>query len=992
MTRLFAVICLVSAVALAQDRASINGAVTDASGARIAGAGVELKSAATGLHRSTVTDERGVYEITPLSVGNYTLTIAAKGFRPTTVDGIDLKYGETRTIDATLAVGTASESVVVTATAEAVNRTNAEVGGVIESQEIKEIPVSGRDWASLMLLAPGAVNYGDGAQRSIQFSGHSLDDSNFTFDGVDTSGVQEQTQKADTRLNIALDSIAEFRVSTSNYTAETGAAGGAQINVVSKTGTDEFHGSAFYAVRNDALDARSPFDGSTLPPFTLNQFGASVGGPIVKDKAFFYANYEGLRQSLGQTFINFVPNAAFRAQVLAVSPALKPILDAYPMGQTPVDSVTDQLTKVASDTIREDAGMFRFDYRFNDTNTFFARYNIDNAYIDNPTDALGDHNVIPHVPSNFVLQYQRTLSAETVNEVKFGLNRANYHNWSYGTAPVAVTPGTFDGLSDTSLDTEVGTSFSYIDNLSLVRGRHTLKFGVDIRRIRLNNSGNTLTTSSVDYATNQDFINNAADSATYLQGEGVVGNRRTFYQAYAQDDFKVSPTLSLSLGLRYEYYSVAHEILNRSAVVDIAGCGGFCPKGTPYYDPNTKDFGPRVGLAWAPAALHGKTTVRSGFGIYYGGNQNDDFSDPAESAVPRYSLSSTDLPALSYPLVAFLDPANQLYSPKAIDRHRKDLYYEDWDFMVQQQLPHGWLLQAGYTGGQGHHLFDKYTVNLINPLTGTRPLAGFGSFGLKANDGNNNFNALQVSVHHRFAQGLLLQSNYMWSHGITDASTGSGSSVSFEDMACRACDRSSSNIDVRHNLTVDAIYELPFGSGKHFLTSGLASRMFGGWEVAGIGGARTGLPVNITMSRKAGAMLDGNTSSQRPNLVPGVPIYAANQSIDNWFNPAAFSMPANGTWGNLGRYIANGPGMYEIDTSLQKRFRLGERLALNFRAAAYNLFNHPIFGNPSGSIGALTGNPPAVSGSFGRITSIINTGAVGTGAPRRVEFMFRAEF
>ncbi len=992
MHRLFALICLLTISAFAQDRASINGTVTDPTGALITGAAVELKSATTGLHRTTTTNQRGIYEITPLPVGIYTLTVTNPGFKPTTVNQIDLQYGETRTIDASMVVGSTSDTVEVSATAEAVNRTNAEVGRVVESAEIKEIPVSGRDWASLMLLAPGAINYGDGAQRAIRFSGHSLDDSNFTFDGVDTSGVQEQTQKADTRLNIALDSIAEFRVSTSNYTAETGAAGGAQINVVSKAGTNELHGSTFYAVRNDALDARSPFDGPTLPPFTLNQFGASAGGPIVKDKAFFYANYEGLRQSLGQTFINFVPNAAFRAQVLAKSPALKPILDAYPMGQTPIDSVTDQLTKVASDTIREDAGMFRFDYRFNDTNTLFARYNIDNAYIDSPVDALGDHNVVPHIPSNFVLQYQRTFSPTTVNEVKFGINRANYHNWGYGTAPVAVSPGTFDGVSDTSLDTEVGTSFSYIDNLSLVRGRHTLKFGVDIRRIRLNNSGNTLTTSSISFATNDDFINNVADSASYLQGEGVVGNRRTFYQGYVQDDFKVSPTLSLNLGLRYEYYSVAHEILNRSAVVDIAGCGGFCPKGTPYYDPNTKDLGPRVGLAWAPAALHGKTTIRGGFGIYYGGNQNDDFSDAAESAVPRYSLSSIDFPALSYPLIAFLDPANQLFSPKAIDRHRKDLSYENWDFVVQQQLPQDWLLQVGYTGSQGHHLFDRYTVNLINPVTGKRPLSGFGSFGFKANDGNDNFNALQVSVHRRFTRGLLFQSNYMWSHGITDASIGSGESVSIEDMACRACDRSSTNIDVRHNLTVDAIYELPFGPGKRFLTSGLASRVLGGWELAGIGSARTGLPVNITMSRKAGALPDGNTSSQRPDLVPGVPIYAADQTINNWFNPAAFSLPANGTWGNLGRYVANGPGMYEIDSSLQKRFRIHERLALNFRAAAYNLFNHPIYKTPSSSIGALTGNPPAVSGSFGRITSIINTGAVGTGAPRRIEFMFRAEF
>jgi hypothetical protein len=977
---------------IAQDRAAINGTVTDLSGAMVISASVELNSLANGLHRKVSTNERGLYEITALPVGTYSVKISKAGFKPVEVSQIDLQFGETRTIDTRLDVGTTTDLVEVTASAETLNRTNAEIGAVIESTQIKEIPVSGRNWASLMMLAPGAVNYGDGAQRSIRFSGHSLDDSNFTFDGIDTSGIQEQTQKADTRLNIALDSISEFRVSTSNYTAETGAAGGAQINVVSKTGTNDYHGSTFYALRKDALDARSPFDGATIPPFSLHQFGGSFGGALIKNKAFFFVNYEGLRQDLGQTFINFVPNAAFRAAVLAKSPVLKPIVDAYPLGQVHIDSISDQITNVATDTIREDAGMFRFDYRFNDTNTMFFRYNIDNAYIDSPTDALGGHNVVPHIPTNVVLQYQRILSPSTINEVKFGLNRANYHNYGYGTSPVAVSVPGFDGVSDTSLDTEVGNTFSYIDNLTMVRGRHTLKFGAEIRRIQLNNSGNTLTTSSVTYATSDDFINNMADSATYLQGEGVVGTRRTFFQGYAQDEYRVTPNLTLNLGLRYEYYTVAHEILNRSAVVDILGCGGFCPKGTPYYAPNTHDFGPRVGAAWAPRALHGKTTIRSGFGIYYGGNQNDDFSDPAESAVPRYSLSSSDFPALAFPLVAFLDPKNQLFSPKSIDRHRKDLSYENWDFVIQQQLPRNWLFQVGYTGSEGHHLFDRYTINLIDPATGKRPLAGFGSFGLKANDGNNNFNALQTSLNRRFNGGFLFQANYMWSHGITDSSIGAGESVSFENQSCRACDRSSSNIDVRHNMTANAVYELPFGARKQFLTHGIGSRILGGWELAGIGSARTGLPVNISMSRKAGDVLDGNTSSQRPNLVPGVSIYAANQTIDNWFNPAAFSLPAKGTWGNAGRYLGTGPGMYEIDSSLQKRFRVTERLSLNFRAAAYNLFNHPVFSTPSGSIGSLTGNPASVNAGFGRITSIINTGAVGTGAPRRIEFMFRAEF
>lgn len=979
--------------ALAQvDHASLDGTVTDTSGARIPGAKVEAVSSETGFRRQTTTSTAGTYEIPGLAIGNYVVTISKKGFKSAEFKSVDLAVGQPRTLDAQLEVGAVSEAVQVNARVETLTRTSAEVGGLVESKQINELPVNGRNWAALMLFAPGAINYGDGAQRAIRFNGHSLDDSNFSYDGIDTSGVQEQTQKADTRLNISLDAIAEFRVSTAVYTAESGAAGGAQINVVSKSGSNVFHGTGFYALRNDALDARSPFDGSVLPPFTLHQYGGGVGGPIQKDKAFFYANYEGLRQSLGQTFINFVPNAAYRAQVLATSPVLKPILDAYPVGQTPVDSITDQITKVGTDTVREDSGMFRFDYRFNNRTTAYFRYNIDDAYIDSPQDALGTHNVVPHRPTNYVLQMLHTFSPTTVNEVKFGINRANYHNWTYGTSPVAVDIGNFDSVSDTALDTEVGTTFGYIDNLTMVRGRHTIKTGVDIRRVWLNNSGNTLTTSSLSYDTPADFINNAAASASLDVGEGVVGHRRTIYQGYVQDDFKVNPNLTLNLGLRYEYYSVMHEVHNRYAIVDILGCGGFCPKGTPYYYPNRNDWGPRVGLAWSPAMFHSKINIRTGFGIYYGGNQNDDFSDAAESAVPRYSLQQSDFPALSFPLVAFLDPANQLYSPKAVDRHRQDLSYDQWDLMVQQELPQNFLLQYGYVGGKGTHLFTRYRVNLIDPATGQRPLAGFGAFGLKANNGNDTFNALQVSLQRRFVNGFSFQMNYMYSHGITDASIGAGESVSFQNMNCRACDRSNTNIDVRHTVYLNSIYELPFGHGKRYLNQGgAASQIFGGWELSGIASARTGLPVNISMSRKANTLLDGNTSAQRPDLVPGVSIYAANPSINGWFNPAAFANPAPLTWGNLGRYAAFGPKNYELDTTLQKRFRLTERVALNVRATAYNLLNNPQWGDPSGSVGSLTGSNP-ISGGFGQITDILNTGATGSGAPRRIEFMVRAEF
>ena len=990
LLRIIAILLSLIGVSIAQDRAAINGTVTDPSGAGVGGAMVKMNSNATGFHRETVTGTTGIYEFQSLPVGTYSLSISKDGFKPYTIREVDVLFGQVRTLDSKLQLGVTSDSVEVTASTETLNRSNAEVDGVVESPQIQEIPINGRNWATLMTLAPGAINTGNGGQRSIRFDGHSLDDSNFTFDGIDTSGVQEQTQKAETRLNISLESISEFRVSTSVYTAENGAAGGAQINVVSKSGSNQFHGTLYDYLRNDKLDTRSPFDGSQIPPFRLNQFGGQLVGPVIRDKAFFFVNYEGLRQSLGQTLIGFVPSASVRDQVLSTSPVLKPIIQAFPTGVPTSDPTTDKITVQGRNSVREDAGTFRFDYRFNDANTAFVRYNIDNAYIDNPNDALGSHNVIPIIPQNLVLQFQHLFSPRTINETKFGLNRVDYHNWNYGTSPITVSTSNFDTLSDNTLDAEVGTTFSYIDNLTMIRGRHAFKIGVDIRRIRLNNSGNAIRDSSVDYQTLDDFIHNVADSASVLEGEGIRGNRRTFWMGYAQDEFKATPNLTFNLGLRYEYYTVAHEILNRAAVVDILGCGGFCPKGTPFYAPNYNNWGPRIGVAWSPSALGGKTVVRSGYGIFYGANQNDDFSDPLESAVPRYGFTSSDFLNLSYPLDQFITPQNALYTPKAIDRHRKDLYYENWNFLVQQQLPGKFQLQTGYVGGEGHHLFTRYTINRIDPVTGKRPLAQFSQFGLKTNDGNNNFNALQVSLERRFTSGFLWQTQYMWSHGIADSSIGSGESISFQNQSCRACDRSDTNIDVRHTMTSNAIYELPFGQGRRFLNDrGLASTIFGGWELSGVATASAGRPVNITLSRKASQLPDGNTGSQRPDLVPGVSIYAANQTINNWFNPSAFAIPAKGTWGDLGRYVARGPGYYEFDTALQKRFAITERMSLKFRAEAFNLFNHPIYANPSGSIGS---NPQSPSASFGAITSILNTGAVGTGTPRRLQFALRLDF
>src|SRR6266567_4837099 len=458
------------------DRSALNGTVTDQTGAVVQQVTVQAKSTSTGWVRETVTGGAGNYEMPALPAGKYQLTFTKAGFRPFVLEEIELTIGQARTVDARLRIGSQTDVVEVSATTELLNQTSAEVGGVIEATQINEIPLSGRNWATLMTLAPGAINYGGGSQREIRFNGHSLDDNNFTFDGIDTTGIQEQTQKAEPRLTISLDSIQEFRVSSAVYTAESGAAAGVQVNVVSKTGSNNFHGETFEYLRNQIFDTRSPFDDSHIPPFRLNQFGTEFGGPIIKNKFFFFANYEGLRQTLGQTYINAVPDAAFRAQVVQTSPELGPILNAFPAGQiSNGDGVSAQLRVQKSNTTREDSGMMRLDYHFSDTSTAYLRYSIDNALVDNPQDAIATRNVIPAIPQNLVLAWQKIFSPTLINEAKFGLNRSDYHNWTYGTSPITASFAGFDGVSDNTLDTEVGTSFSYIDNLTKIIGRHTLK-------------------------------------------------------------------------------------------------------------------------------------------------------------------------------------------------------------------------------------------------------------------------------------------------------------------------------------------------------------------------------------------------------------------------------------------------------------------------------------------------------------------------------------
>lgn len=966
------------------DRATLSGVVTDSTGAAIQGASVEIVSPGTGLKRNVQTNGSGAYTLSLLPIGVYSVTASQAGFRTFTMKDVRLGVGDNRTLDIVMQVSNIETTVTVEDTIAPMESTSAVVGTVIGGQQMREMPLNGRHWASLMALAPGAINTGEGNQQSIRFVGRARDDNNWTFDGLDATGVKDPRQEAALRLVISTDAIAEFRVNSTLYSAESGSGAGGQINIVSKSGSNEFHGSVFEFFRNDKMDARNPFD-TSRQPFRLNQFGGNLGGPIVKNRTFFFGNYEGLRQRVSQTFRNDVPSAAFRAR--ATDPNVQKIVNSYPVGtERSTNADIDRALGNASQEWREDAGTLRVDHRFNDNNTMFVRYNIDDGTIVAPrTIVAGDRQESFFRPSNLIAQYQRVFSPRVINEVKSGFNRSALRRFSYAPFAESIAIAGFTTLNTSNLLVENGTSYSLIDNLVINAGRHTLKVGGEVRRAHVNVADPAFNDISVTYASRNDLLANKVDRIAVTGGAPVLGTRKWYYYAYIQDDFRVNQELTLNLGIRYEFYGVNREVNDRYRVFDLYACRGFCPQGSPWYYPDKNNFDPRVGIAWAPKALGGKTVFRTGAGIYHGPGQIDDQNAALDNMAERYSLTTVEAPGLSYPIAPYLSLAkNAGITPRSLQRDRRDLYSAQWGFSIQQQLPAAFVGQAGYVGSSASKVTTRKYINNLDIVTKVRPLPTFGRMDEKNNDGNSNFNALQLSLHRRAGRSLTWGTEYMWSHSINDNSIGGGEGTQPQSALCRACDRGNSNQDVRHTITSNWVYALPFGQGQRYLTTGFASKVLGGWEVSGIHTARTGRMLTITIARSSGDVPDGNTSGQRPNLVPGVSIYPAGGStFAQWLNPAAFAIPAKNTWGNAGRAIAVGPGLAQLDFTLQKRIPIQESKTLVFRVESFNISNRVQAGNPGTTL-----TSPA---SFGLVNSGLNR-TIGTGTSRQLQLALRLMF
>lgn len=1089
---LCAVFASVCPVAAQTDRATLEGTVTDTSGAIVANAVVQITAVATGLSDERPTNARGLYRFPAIALGVYTVVVSHDGFKTEQVQNVEVQVGETRTLDVVLSVGAVQQKVVVQAEAsEPYERSSAESAGVIRSDQIENLPTNGRNWSTLTMLAPWAQDDGGGDQRTIRFAGRARDDNNFTFDGVDATGIQEQAQKSTTRLQISEDAIEEYRVDSALYDAQYGSQAGGQVNVATKSGTNNFHGTVFGFFRNSVFDAREFIDPSPIPPFRLGQYGMTLGGPIKKDKSFFFINYEGLRQLQEQTLQASVPDPSLQQQILQGSPAMCQILQAYPWRQSAVsqnqalgcaavhvfpDSFfqdqgidptssnfglgVDLFTHEPTTIIHEDSWLARFDHKFTDKTSFYARAQRDVALTRAPLgNALDQQGVFNH-PGNYVVALQHEFSPTVFNVSKFGINRSPFHNPQICNFPLAVNSDNFESLNDCNTDNEVGTTLSYIDDVTWTHGRHTFKSGIELRRVRLNQG--ITADNTINYTDNNSLITNNIDNLFFRSSWSLHYLRHMFVMPYFQDEWKIRPNLTLNLGLRWEYYGVASEAHNSTTVFDLQNFNGecvgsgsinpvrsvespSCPNNPSLFTPNYRNWDPRIGVAWAPSFLHSKTVIRAGFGIYHGAAQNDDQNAALESDNQRLGLTQgVDAPADSLHFGPgllqnppdFGVPGTPLLQPRALFRHRRDLYVETWGLTIEHQLPAHFLFTSSYLGSHGVRLFARNFENLCDQATYqatqtcVRPLDPFfvtlngqqvfyGDVDVKKDDGGSSYDGLLLSVQRRFQTGFSFQANYTFSHSINDGSVGGGESNAPENALCVACERGPSIYDIRHNLVINSVYELPFGPGKHYLSSnGALSKIAGGWQMSGIGTWHTGHPLTVFANVPVPQVPDANSGpNQRPDVVPGVPLTVAPTAANNFLfiNANAFAAPpVDPNTGILTRYgnepngLIRSPDVWQVDFALMKETRLTERFSMQFGVQAFNIFNHTQFADP-GSLTLdfnCTSAPPfacstAGSGTFGQINTIAGhnnnndnffSDNVGTGLSRQLQFMVRIKF
>jgi len=1003
---LFAAIVL---SAFAQTTSNLTGVVRDASGAVVSGAAVKAKHVDTGLTRSTATDGSGRFLFGVLPAGAWELRVEAKGFRPLIRKGVQLTVGETASLEASLEVGSQDQEVTVSAQASAVNVSTSELSYLVSSNAIRELPLNGRNWTDLSLLQPGVVAFPhrDGGSApahglGMSINGQDVRANTYLLDGTPMNDFTNGPAGSVAGTALGMDTIREFRVETNAYSAEFGRTYGGQINVLTKSGSNDFHGSVFHYLRNDNFDARNFFDPAKRPEFRRNQFGGTVGGPIRRDRTFFFAGFEGLREQLGRTIRSAVPDVATRAGT--VDPVIRPYLNEIPLPNGPaIGGGLATYIFPFSQNLTQNFGQGRIDHTFNEKLQAFGRYTHDVADQVLPTD-------FPQFPRTFLsrshfstAELRQVYSPTLLNTTRFSFARTRLGQEVEANTTQTLSPfipgrtimGDIDigGMPrfgpQSSVNLRLTQNVFGVENgASWQRGRHLLKFGGLAERYQLNMINPTFGLGIFTFNDLPSFLANRPARFIGLAPNGALDRywRFTLMGLYVQDDFKVGSRLTVNAGMRWEATTMPSDIYGRDSALpnlsDPAPTTGRLFKDTP-----KANFSPRVGFAWDVFGT-GRTAIRAGYGLFYNVNNQQHLIVTVTNppATPRLVIANP-----TFPVPPFERGVGNSIRPMQWDIQNPKLHV--FNFNIQQQLPLDVVATIGYAGTRGSHLWRSWDVNtakhqvqpdgsIFFPVGSPRQNTAYSTVEAKTSDGESWYNALIFELRKRFANGLSLQSSYTFARNI-DTTQGS---VFFSDATNATTsampefpgfqyNKGLADFHAKHNWVMNVLYELPFGKSL----TGPAGVLFKGWQVATIVNVRSGSPltpfVRANRSRSQWApSIGAGIGNDRPSMAAGRTYESAVLGgPDRYFDPTAFRLQPAGYLGDVGRNTFIGPNLRTVDVSLAKNFRFGERINLQFRSEAFNLLNRANFGPPNLIAFAGTVDTEPATATFGQIRSTVTS-------------------
>ncbi len=1008
-------LCLSVAVMAQTFRGGIEGTVTDSSGAVVAGAQVTVTNTETGFTRTTQTDATGNYFVPELPIGSYDVTVKAKGFRPAAAKGMKVVVSSSQQVNIALSPGDVAETVIVTDQTPLVVTTQDTLGATLEAEQFNALPVSGRDFTKLLVMVPGSGGDPSGVADSpgsfglFSINGNRGRSNNYLLDGTDMNdgyrnlpAINQGGVFGTPATIVPMDALQEVSVVNSTE-AEFGRSSGGTVNIVTKSGTNDIHGTVYEYFRNNGLDARNFFNSKPLPQnvFHNNQFGFSLGGPLKKDRTFWFASYEGQREGVGIPTLARVPtqaeiSAAIAANGGVVNPVTAALLarNPWPAANQPVDANGNNLLISTPADNRVDSVIGKIDHRFSEKDNLTGRYYFGDSDQSFPLALVGGgilpgfNTVTPTRVNILSLSHTHLFSEKLLTEIRFGYNRfhedffpqdrtfnpgsiglnMNTTEQDFGLPQIVVGPPASDTTNLRSFATlgantsvprgRTDTNWQFFDNFTLSRGRHSWKAGYEFRRTFVDGFFDSGYRGKLSFGSLEDFIAGVPASGRQARGNS---SRQTFqnnHALYLQDAFRVSQHFTVNYGLRWEYFGVIGEEKNRFSLLDAAGN---LKTVSQLYPRDLNNFAPRASVAWDPSG-NGKTVVRAGWGMYYDAFSQDFFVGQLPfntfNSGPAYNGVGPDPITFSFSPAATIQPGVPVFDSSTfsatdvftVDQHLRTPYIHVFNLNVQRELGPKVALEVGYVGSQGRKLFRYRDINQPNPLTGApSPFPAFIFINQFESSASSSYNSLQTSLRFRAWHRLSSSVNYSWSHSIDNASDGQDyvPNATQPDNSLRPdLERASSNFDMRQKLSWTFTYQLPSAERMAWFSRG--------WSVDGVLSLAAGQPFNVNYLFEG----DFNGSGEffgRPDLV-GDP-FAGTKTPSQVLNLAAFRVPCtinatldgcagNQHFGNVGRNAFVGPDFKNFDFSLAKDTKINERFGVQFRANFYNIFNHPNFANP----------------------------------------------